>query len=376
VNAVGAPVSLLHVHSGNLFGGVERMLESMTKPTASMTSRFALCFEGRLSASLTGMNAEVHQLGPVQARNPLQIWHARRALERLIAGTASIAVVHSAWAQAIFGPVIARAGLPLVRWFHSPDPGPTWMERWARRTVPDMAVYNSLYTRRAAHTPESARAIVAYPPMTAPSRPSRSREAVRAGFGTAADRVVMVMASRLEALKGHSALIDAMGALADLPVECWIAGGAQRSAEHQYLKALEQAADRTGVRGRVRFVGEQQDVESLFAAADIHCQPNVGPESFGMAFVEAMAAGLPVVTTRIGAAPEIVDETCGVLVEPNRPAELVATLRQLVIDETRRRELGTGAQRRAAAFFDLDRSLDTLAEAFRPLTTSAGALSR
>ena len=64
------------------------------------------------------------------------------------------------------------------------------------------------------------------------------------------------------------------------------------------------------------------DVPRLLAAADIHCQPNISPEPFGIAFIEALAAGLPVVTSAIGGAIEIVDDTCGRLVpasDPGRP---------------------------------------------------------
>jgi glycosyltransferase involved in cell wall biosynthesis len=44
---------------------------------------------------------------------------------------------------------------------------------------------------------------------------------------------------------------------------------------------------------RVRFAGQRDDVPRLLAAADLHCQPNSSPEPFGVAFVEALAAGLP-----------------------------------------------------------------------------------
>ena len=54
---------------------------------------------------------------------------------------------------------------------------------------------------------------------------------------------------------------------------------------------------RRGIAGRVRFLGERRDVAACMHAADIHCQPNTAPEPFGLVFVEALYAGLPVVTT-------------------------------------------------------------------------------
>jgi glycosyltransferase involved in cell wall biosynthesis len=49
----------------------------------------------------------------------------------------------------------------------------------------------------------------------------------------------------------------------------------------------------------------RSDVARLLAAADIHCQPNIGPEPFGITFIEALYAGLPLVTTSIGGAIEM-----------------------------------------------------------------------
>ena len=108
---------------------------------------------------------------------------------------------------------------------------------------------------------------------------------------------------------------------------CWTAGGAQRPAEAAYLAELRQTAARLGIAERVRFLGQRTDVPHLLAAADVHCQPNTGPEPFGLAFVEALAAGRPVVTTALGGALEIVDETCGVhFVEPDYDRDIQNTL--------------------------------------------------
>jgi glycosyltransferase involved in cell wall biosynthesis len=66
------------------------------------------------------------------------------------------------------------------------------------------------------------------------------------------------------------------------------------------------------------------------AAADIYCQPNTSPEPFGIVFVEALAAGVPVVTTAMGGALEIVDERCGVLVREASPVLVAEALQRLI----------------------------------------------
>ena len=95
------------------------------------------------------------------------------------------------------------------------------------------------------------------------------------------------------------------------------------------MAELRTAANRAGIADRVRFLGQRADVPRLMAAADVFCQPNIGPEPFGIVFVEALYAGLPVVTSGFGGAAEIVDQTCGVLTTPGDPEAVAAALREL-----------------------------------------------
>jgi glycosyltransferase involved in cell wall biosynthesis len=128
---------------------------------------------------------------------------------------------------------------------------------------------------------------------------------------------------------------------------------------------LRASAARAGVSDRVRFLGQRSDVPRLMAAADVYCQPNTGAEPFGIVFVEALYAGLPVVASAAGGALEIVDETCGVLTPVGDPAAVADTLRELLTDPTRRRNLGTNGPMRAAALCDPGRYLARLADQVR-----------
>lgn len=361
-------VNALHVHSGNIFGGVERMLETLAPATAGsipLASSYALCFEGRVSESLRAAGAAVHHLGPVRGRRVDEIWRARRRLRSLLQQQGfDVVVVHSSWSQAIFGPTTHRTGTPLVRWFHAPGPGPGWLELWARRSRPALALYNSRYTWN------SARAHLAdvpseihYPPArcVAPALAS-TRARARAAIGAPDAAVVIVMASRLEPLKGHRLLIEALARLSpSADWQAWIVGGAQGSTEMKYSRELERSVTVAGLSERVRFLGERSDVAELLHAADVYCQPNVGPDAFGFSFVEALAAGLPVVTARLGAAPEIVNDGCGILVEPGSVDALVTALATLLSDRMLRVRLGANGRTRAADFCDLPNSLSRLA---------------
>src|SRR5206468_825427 len=110
--------------------------------------------------------------------------------------------------------------------------------------------------------------------------------------------------------------------------------------EEAYLGELRNLSADAALRGRVRFVTDAADARPLIASADIHCQPNEAPEPFGIAFVEALSAGVPVVTTAFGGATEIVDEGCGVLVARPQPALFAAALQHLIDRPALRLALG------------------------------------
>lgn len=353
---------VLHVHSGNLYGGVETLLLTLRRERAScpqMEPQFALCFGGRLGEELRAEGATVHGLGEVRARSPLGVRRARRSLARLLRQEPfDLAVCHSSWSQAIFGPVVRASGVPLVLWMHGAWGGAHWLERWARRTPPDLVVCNSRFTAESAQRLyPRARAEVVYCPVpfgATAARPStEERAAVRAELGTPAAATVIVQVGRMEPLKGHAVHLEALAALRDVEGwVCWQVGGAQRPAEARYVEGLKRLAARLGIAGRVRFAGERADVAAVLGAADIYCQPNVHPEAFGLTFVEALRAGLPVVTTPIGGAREIVDDSCGLLVPPGDARALASSLRSLIDGPGLRARLGANGPRRARKLCD------------------------
>lgn len=353
---------VLHLHSGNLYGGVETMLSTLARrrdDCAAMEPHFALCFEGRLSEELEDSGARVHRLPGVRVSRPATVWRARRSLAVLLRDERfDVVICHSAWTQAVFGKVVRAAGLPLVFWSHAAVTGAHWLERWARRTPPDLAVCNSRHTARALRSlfPGTRAEVVHCPvelPDLSPYRTPESRAAVRAELDTPADAAVIIQVSRMEACKGHSLHLRALSSLLDVDGwVCWMVGGGQRPREREYEASLKAEAEGLGLGGRLRFTGQRRDVPRLLAAADIYSQPNTGPESFGLTFVEAMHAGLPVVTTGLGGATEVVNDSCGVLVTPGSASELSAQLRLLLDDERLRRTLGQEGPARARLLCD------------------------
>ncbi|MBC7930936.1 MAG: glycosyltransferase, partial [Rubrivivax sp.] len=329
------------------------------------------CFEGRLSEELRASGAQVYALGAVRARRPLSVRRARRALGELLRRERFDAVVcHAPWAQAVFGAVARETAASRVFWMHAPASGTHWLERWARMETPDLVVCNSRFTAESSgRLYPRARVEVVYCPVRLPDAESklakRERSATRAELGTPLDAVVIIQVSRMESWKGHATHLEALGLLRDMPGWfCWQIGGAQRDAEEVYLDGLKRLASQMGIAGRVLFAGQRPDVPRLLTAADIYCQPNTGPEPFGISFVEAMHAGLPVVTASIGGALEIVDESCGALVPPGDAGALSVALRELIRSQSLRNDLGREGVRRAKVLCGPTAQLEKLEEAF------------
>jgi glycosyltransferase involved in cell wall biosynthesis len=117
---------------------------------------------------------------------------------------------------------------------------------------------------------------------------------------------------------------------------------------------LKQAVDRRGLDDRVCIVGWQTEVAPFLRTADLFVLPSRW-EGLPVAAIEAMMAGVPVVATRVGGMPEVVDDgVTGLLVPPGDTRALVDAIRQLVIDPSRRRALGRAGRQRALQRFSTE----------------------
>lgn len=371
-------MKLLHVYSGNLYGGVEAMLGVLARERAacpSLNPTFALCFDGRLARELRAYGATVHLLGAVRASRPGSVLRGRRMLRALLRDLKpDFVMCHSSWSYSIFSPTVRRAGYPVGFWLHDAVRGSHWTERWARLRQPDIVIYNSAFTGQTVNAVfPRARAELVHCPVSPPRTTGKvARDAVRKELGTPSDMAVIVQVGRLERWKGHALLLHALGFLGDLPGwECWIVGGAQRASERAYEARLRTLAVSRGVRKRVRFLGERDDVERVLSAADIFCQPNALPEPFGVAIIEGLYAGLPVVATDMGGPTDILGgQGCGVLVPPGQPHAMADALRALVKDADRRRTMGALGPARAGELCDPAARLTQLHDVLRQVVAS------
>jgi glycosyltransferase involved in cell wall biosynthesis len=130
-----------------------------------------------------------------------------------------------------------------------------------------------------------------------------------------------------------------------------LAGAPLDSAGERLLQALRERAGEPDLAGRVEFSGRLDDPREALRAAGclLHCSD---AEPYGLALVEALACGLPVVAAASGGPTEIVDGSCGALFSPGDPGAAADALRSVLADPA----LRTAARRRAEERYDLERT--------------------
>ena len=178
-------------------------------------------------------------------------------------------------------------------------------------------------------------------------------------------------------VKGQRHLIEACRLLRDqgVAVRAVLVGGGPD------LEALERQVAAAGLDGTVQVLGQatRPQVLAHLRAADVLVAPSVPTrqgkrEGIPVALMEGMAAGLPVVASRLSGIPELVEDgASGLLVPPGDPTALAAALRTLAQDPELRHRLATAGRARVLADFDLHRSAAELAHHFTAATGRPGA---
>jgi len=163
-------------------------------------------------------------------------------------------------------------------------------------------------------------------------------------MGSGGGALQLLCVGTVSARKGQRELIEALAPLADRRWTLHCAGSPDR--DPPALAALQAAIARHGLEARVRLHGalDASQLGVLYAQADLFVLPSFH-EGYGMALAEALARGLPILSTTAGAIPDTVPPDAGVLVPAGDVPALHAALRQLLDEPARRASLAQGARR-------------------------------
>ena len=198
--------------------------------------------------------------------------------------------------------------------------------------------------------------------------------ALRSLLGIAPDRPLVAAACRCTPEKGLATLLQAIELLpSPRPALAYLGDGPA-------MGALRSLRETLSCRDDVFFAGYRPDAASLLTDAEVCVVPSVWEEAFGLAVVEAMALGKPVVASRVGGIPELIrDGVDGVLVPPGDAPALSRALARLLADPLSARRIGRAARQSVEGRFRLEDTLRSLLELLEPafgLAVQAPAIGR
>lgn len=188
-----------------------------------------------------------------------------------------------------------------------------------------------------------------------PEWSAQERLAERRALGIPSDRPIVAMTGQVAEVKGIWDFVAAAAILANRAREPFFvvlgddlkSGGATRLAMEARVASL-------GLTDRFRFLGFRKDAPRLIQAFDVIAVPSL-VEPLGNATLEAMAAGRPVIGSRVGGIPEmILDGETGVLLPPSDPRGLAEAIARVVHDRELQRRMSHAARERARAAFGID----------------------
>ncbi|WP_180683592.1 glycosyltransferase family 4 protein [Tepidicella baoligensis] len=206
-----------------------------------------------------------------------------------------------------------------------------------------------------------------------PSLSSGEREILRASLGLRPDDVACCLPGRISPGKGHAVFVDAVVEWAHQHagpgrVHAFVVGGlkADEGADEALVVALRAHIRQLGVEPLFTFTGYCAELQRLLQAMDMVCIPSA-QEAFGLAVVEAMALGLPVVGSNSGAIPEILGENgeCGLLAQPDDPRSFAAAFARLASSPDLRRSIGLRALEKVKTTFNLTQHVSRLKKIYQ-----------
>jgi len=219
---------------------------------------------------------------------------------------------------------------------------------------------------------KTASRLAAYgvPPTRVRAVPPGTEPARRAGGPGPGAPPQIICVGAVIPRKGQDVLVRALARLSETAWICVCAGSLTRHLV--YAAAVQTQVIEAGFSERVRFVGEcaEEVLDELYHSSSLFALPSYD-EGYGMALSEALARGLPVVSTTGGAIPDTVPDGTGILVPPGDDLALATAIDDLLTDDSRCRNLASAARRYAATLPDWDQAAATFASAVVEFGSSA-----
>jgi phosphatidylinositol alpha-1,6-mannosyltransferase len=348
-------------------------------------------------------DANVHRMGfgMQRAHRPINIlrwarWATQFARDHQVALVHAGNIRPSGYVAAMLR---RRLGIPYIVYVHGKDllkerrKGQNrWLVRAGTREILGNAaaiIANSSATatlakellRHVGRYDASARVHVVHPGAN-PARFTSARRPSR-GNATVSERPVLLSVARLVPRKGIDTVIESLRAVLTVhPGTTYVVVGSGPDRDR-----LEQLAKQLGVTDHIRFVGDVDDaaLPACYASADVFVLPtrqilsDDEIEGFGIAYVEAAAAGVPSIAAGVGGvADAVIDDVTGLLVPPSSPGAVARATLQVLGDPALRQRLGRNARANVERHLTSDRAarqvLSIVSDVIRSRERSVGAI--
>ncbi len=343
-------------------GGVERgTLEIAQAIVAAGGTALVASEGGRLVAAVERAGGRHIRL-PLASKNPATIWLNAGHLGHLVR-TEGVGIIHARSRAPAWSALLAArcTGARFVTTYHGVyNEGVPGKRRYnavmaqGDRVIAISRFVAALLTERHAVEPSRIRLIPrgVDPALFDPDRVASPQVARLAAAWRVPDGAPIVMLpARLTRWKGGAVLIDAMARLARTDACCVLVGATQ--GRERFARQLQAQAQALGIAGRLRMVGQCDDMPAALALADVVVSASLDPEGFGRAVIEAQAMGCPVIATDHGGAAETVEHgVTGWRVPPGDAGALAAALdRVLGLRPADRQAMGARARASVLAHY-------------------------
>lgn len=204
-------------------------------------------------------------------------------------------------------------------------------------------------------------------PVRVETRPASTRQVIRGRYGWPEDAPVVGIVGRIVRWKGQLEFLRAAReALIRVPAARIAIVGDAADGSGGYFDEVRAFVEASGLTERVTFTGFVDDVASMYTALDLVVHASIEPEPFGLVITEAMAQGVPVIASSIGAPREIIiDGITGFLVDPHDTKALARCIERLLVGPAERRRIGDAGREHALRTYDLDRYAEEFERVYR-----------
>ncbi|MDX9742039.1 MAG: glycosyltransferase [Gammaproteobacteria bacterium] len=369
---------VLHVVNGEHYAGAERVqdLLALRLPSFGYRVDFACLKGGEFAACRQAVEARVHHC-------PMRFRMDPRAVSSLVrivrAGKHRLIHTHTVRAVLIGGLAARIAGVPLVHHVHSPAVADTeahmrnirnaFVERMLCRRADGVVCVSSTlegYVLERGAQPDRVWTV-----WNGVAECERLRPPRRAG-----EALVVGMMALFRPRKGIETLLEAIAMVCKRGADVRLrAVGAFE--DEEYRAAVLRQAERLGLGDRVTWVGFVSDVKAEISRMHVMALPSLFGEGTPMVLLEAMAAGVPVVASRVEGIPGVMrDNIDGILVQPGSARDMARAILRMATAELDAAALGDSAQRRQRERFSDFSMASRVAEIYRDLLSFRYVSSR